>query len=328
MRNYMPRGSSKKSIREVKDARKPVYFVFIVDTSFSMKGNKIEELALGLENSLESLRQFEKNNVLYKVYYQIVELNSYGKALFPDFVPISMASEKFCFEASGVTCLENSLNTALLFLDPKHMPNCNRAVNLILMSDGYPTDVEGNVLDESVYQETIREFKRYLQMSRLRSNVDMSAIGIGEDACRDMLFEFADEGKFYMVEDCESLAQTIDFVTRKPLERLTTREVRIAEDVQEDLPSDSQDDSQNDAQSASLDSPLDARIVPRAIDVMKCLGDSCLACVDTCVLSAIENRNGFVTIQPALCIGCGSCEKECPADAIEAADESGCDELL
>ena len=325
MANFQPRGTSRKTMREVRDTRKPLYIVFVLDTSSSMydylsvntegetkQVRKIEELNQGLGDALNSLRRFEKGNVLYKVYYQIIELNSYGNALFPDFVPLSLQSEKICFEANGVTCLENSLTTLKTFLDPKHMPGCNRAVNVILMSDGYPTDVEGYVVDDAVYKKTIREFKNYLEERGLKPNVDLYSIGVGEDACKEMLSFFADEGKYCMVEDLESLAQKLDFVTRKSLVRLTTRVVRSPETQRE----------------STEESLLNTQIVIREIDVAKCLGESCLACVESCALSAIEHRNGLVMIQPNMCIGCGSCDDKCPVSAIGQIEEGGCDGLI
>ncbi len=326
MENFQPRGMSRKPMREVKDTKKPLYIVFILDTSSSMQDymsvsrgegqavqvRKIEELNQGLGEALDSLRKFEASNVFYKVYYQIIELNSYGKALFPDFVPLSLQSEKICFQACGVTCLENSLTTLKSFLDPKHMPGCNRAVNVILMSDGYPTDVEGYVQEEAVYKKTVSAFKGYLEERGLRPNVDLYAIGVGEDACEDMLRDFADDGRYYVVEDMESLAYKLDFVTRKSLVRLTTRAVKPA------------------ALPAVEEHPLLPDNAPpvREIDLSRCLGESCQGCIDACPLSAIQQHHGLMMIQPALCVGCGDCESACPVEAIRPLDGSGCDDLL
>ena len=192
MANFQPKGISRRPLREVKDSRKPLYMVFILDTSSSMDDTvsvqskdgetvsvkKIQELNEGFSDALNSMRRFEANNVIYKVYYQIIELNSYGKALFPDFVPLSVQSEEINFHAEGVTCLENSLSTLKSFLNPKHMPGCNRAVNIILMSDGYPTDVEGYVTEPDVYGKVIGTFKKYMDERGLRQNMDLYSIGV------------------------------------------------------------------------------------------------------------------------------------------------------
>ena len=325
MLNFQPRGTSRKPAREVRDTRKPLYIIFVLDTSSSMydylsvsadgetrQVRKIEELNQGLGSALNSLRRFESSNVLYKIYYQIIELNSYGKALFPDFVPLSLQSERICFEANGVTCLENSITTLKTFLDPKHMPGCNRAINVILMSDGYPTDIEGYVVEDEVYKNTINDFKDYLEERGLKPNVDLYSIGVGEDACEQMLACFADEGKHYMVEDLESLAQKLDFVTRKSLVRLTTRALRTP-------------DIQDNGNEENL---LNTQVTVREIDVTKCLGESCLVCMGSCALSAIENVNGVVTVQPDVCIGCGGCDHACPVNAIGLVDEDGCGGLI
>lgn len=324
MRNFNPRGISRKPMKEVKDTRKPLYVVFILDTSSSMYDylfvnsegetknvRKIEELNKGLGDALNSLRRFESKNVIYKVYYQIIELNSYGKALFPDFVPLSLQSEKICFEANGVTCLDNSLATLKTFLDPKHIPGCNRAINVILMSDGYPTDTEGYIVADDVYKKTISEFKNYLEERGLRPNVDLYSIGVGEDACREMLSFFADNGKYYVVEDLESLAQKLDFVTRKSLVRLTTRAIKFT--------------NHGDEEDELLEN---TEVVPREIDTTKCLGDTCMKCSESCILSAIENINGLISINPNICVGCGNCDNQCPVNAISEVDNSGCDGLL
>ena len=84
MANFQPRGISRKPMREVRDTRKPLYVVFVLDTSSSMydylsvnmegetkQVRKIEELNQGLGDALNSLRRFENSNVLYKVYIRI-----------------------------------------------------------------------------------------------------------------------------------------------------------------------------------------------------------------------------------------------------------------
>lgn len=320
MTNFQPRGISRKPMREVRDTRKPLYIIFVLDTSSSMnepisidfgEGNitqkrKIEELNEGFGEALNSLRHFEANNVMYRIYYQIIELNSYGKALFPDFVPLSLQSEQICFEANGVTCLENSISTLKKFLNSQHMPGCNRAANVILMSDGYPTDVEGYVLEESVYQKTVGDFKNYLKERGLKPNVDLYSIGVGEGACEEMLSSFADEGRYYVVKDLESLAQKLDFVTRQSLNRLTTRMIRPVEQPT------------NEDGKSLIDTP----VAIREIDVSKCLGASCERCLEHCAVSAIQNRDGLIMIQPELCIGCGNCDNKCPVGAIRETDST------
>ena len=260
--------------------------------------------------ALNSLRRFECENVLYKIHYQIIELNSYGKALFPDFVPLSVQSEEVCFVAEGVTCLDNSLSTLKMFLDPRHMPGCNHAVNVILMSDGFPTDPDGYVLEADVYGKTVGDFKSFLEKSGLRAGVDLYSIGVGEEVCEDMLRTFADEGKYYKVEELESLAEKLDFVTRKSLFRLSSHRVSVGGD-------DGNQGHGNNAQSA--DSALEEDSV-MTVNAEICLGGACLSCVDSCIASAIDYVDGEVKISAELCNGCGVCAERCPCTAIVSGD--------
>ena len=152
-------------------------------------------------------------------------------------------------------------------------------------------------------------------MRGLKPNVDLYSIGVGDDACVEMLETFADEGKYYVVGEMESLAQKLDFVTRKSLVRLTSRNVRSTEGAQEK-------NERREEQALIEDAPL-----AREIDISRCLGQSCQACVGACTLSAVREEGGIVTIQPDACVGCGNCESVCPVDAIHPIEADGCDDL-
>ncbi len=314
MATFRPHGASRTLTREVQDARKPLYLVFVTDTSSSMNGTrtvvsetgetrtirKIDELNAGIGMALDSLRDFEAKNVMYKVYYQVIELNTYGKALFGDFVPLSAQTERVDFTANGVTCLENSLATLRTFLDPKHLPGCNRAVNVILMSDGQPTDVGGYAVPGVVYEKTIADFKEFLVEHRMERHVDCYSIGVGEDACEPMLRAFADDGRYFPVRDMESLAQKLDMVTRCSIATVSTRPV-------------------NPTGGSTTVFPGFETPEAREIDISRCLGDTCSLCIDKCLLLAIRRENGLTVIRPELCIGCGACDHVCPVDAIGVA---------
>lgn len=335
--NYEPRGGSRRPNREVRDGRKPAYTIFILDTSSSMNDyieiayegstkrvRKIDELNQGLADSLRSLRSFETENVLYKLYFQIIQLDTYGKALFDNFMPLSRQSEKIVFEANGVTCLENSLATAKKFLNSEYLPGCNRAVNVILMSDGHPTDTDGNIVQESVYTKTIRDFKDELETRGIKGNVDLYAIGVGKDCDKKMLKTFADEGRYYELAETASLRSLLSFVTRVSFGRFGKQRVVPNGGVLRS----SQRRGQSMARSRSVaigNSVLSGPPGAREIDLSICRGSSCLACLNACKLGAIQHKNGLVSISPSACIGCGGCEGICPSDAIRivADDEWG-----
>ncbi|MBE6543179.1 MAG: hypothetical protein E7675_02135 [Ruminococcaceae bacterium] len=311
MANFMPRGATTKSKREVKDTRKPSYKIYILDTSTSMLGTipvldggdeiktvrKIDELNRGVELSLKSLKEFEEKNVLYKIFYQIIELNSYGKALFSEFVPVASANDKIAFQADGVTCLENSLNTCLTYLDPKYMPGNKRTIDIFLFSDGCPTDVDGYRKIRSEYLKTLELFDHELQVRGLAPYVTKHAIFIGDDESgEETLRSFADEGNFYLVKDTESIADKLVFATIKSQKRQSSRKLTACDKEEGDI--------------------LDSTVEVRQIDITKCLGESCGLCAKSCPVGAISQSGGIVSIAPDLCVGCGICSEDCPADAV------------
>ena len=258
--------------RVVVDNRKPIYLVLILDKSGSMGGTstvfnengepvtipKIEQLNDGLKRVTKSLKDFERGNPLYRVYLQIIELDSYGKAVFPEFQPVSRGFEEIRFEADGCTELRASLNTLKTFISHKYPRDdrperegrgYNKAVSVILMSDGWPTDSNGIEQKGPAYRNVIDEFNQYLIEMDYARNVDRYSIAVGDDACEDMLRYFSDgdedlgeNSRFYRVEACESIASALDYMTRASLAHHTTSPV--ANDFDDDDDDDDEDDDE------------------------------------------------------------------------------------
>lgn len=278
--------------RVVEDNRKPIYLVLILDTSNSMNETseiitetgetkevtKIEQLNEGMRKVIKSLKDFEKTNPLYKVYLQVIELNSYGKELFNEFQPLSRGFEEIKFEASGCTVLRASLTTLKDYISQRHLRDerqdregkgYNKAVSVILMSDGWPTDNNGITQNKEAYRGVVDDFKKYLMEMDYERSVDLYSIAVGDDACEDMLRYFCDgsenlgdNSRFYRVEACESIASALDYLTRATLAHHTT--VPVAnddslydddddEDDDEDYISDDLDENDDDLSTADPD---------------------------------------------------------------------------
>lgn len=258
------KNNSGLGMRVVNENRKPFYIVYILDKSGSMSGivtvineageavkfSKISQVNEGLKKLIKTLQDFEDNNPLYRVYIQIIELDSYGKAVFPEFQPISRGFEEINFDADGCTELRASLSTLKTFINPKYLKDeragregkgYNKAVSVILMSDGWPTDVNGVEQSGPAYRGVIDEFKQYLRDMDYERNVDLYSMAVGDDACEDMLRYFCDgdedlgdRSRFYRVEECESIANALDFMTRATLAHHTTIQVPIDDEDDED----------------------------------------------------------------------------------------------
>ncbi|MBR5881795.1 MAG: hypothetical protein IKZ16_08900 [Clostridia bacterium] len=277
--------------RVVNDNRKPIYIVYILDKSGSMGGistvinengeavqlTKIDQLNEGVRRITRSLKEYEANSPLFKIYVQIIELDSYGKAVFPEFQAVSRGFEEICFEADGCTELRASLTTLKTFISPKYLRDdravredkgYNKAVSVILMSDGWPTDCNGVEQTGPAYRGVVDEFKQYLRDMDYARNVDLYSMAVGDDACEDMLRYFCDgdqdlgeQSRFYRVEECESIASALDYLTRATLAHHTTRPVVIddADDDEDGMDDgDGTDDLIEDVdEDAQQDDPID-----------------------------------------------------------------------
>lgn len=356
--------------RVVNDNRKPVYMVLIADTSTSMSGastvvqedgeavlvSKIEQLNDGIKRFVGTLKDLEANDPLCKANLQIIELNSYGKAVFPAFQPLSRNFEEVKFEASGCTELRASLATLKTFISSKYLRDdrpgregkgYNSPIFVTLMSDGWPTDANGITQTREEYRAVIDEFKKELDEKGYGRHIVFVSIAVGDDACEDMLRYFCDgdgeeseQSHFYRVEESESIGDILVFATCDTWVRHTT--VPLFDDLYDEDEDELDDEEELDGEDELDDEELDDenededegevlgvqgdKALMRAandvyqIDIVKCKKSKCMMCLhDKCPTDAIEVHSGIVSIDPTKCVGCGLCESECPYNAIYSA---------
>ena len=128
-----------KGVRPAKDeTRTELFEMFICDLSGSMGGPtrvvsetgeekmipKIDQLNEGFKAAHKSMLRFMEENTRFYVKYQLVELNTYCKALFNTYKNIDDTTynlSEVTFTADGVTNIEATFNTAIQFINKKHL---------------------------------------------------------------------------------------------------------------------------------------------------------------------------------------------------------------
>ena len=265
-----PRGNVKGNRPVKDDTRTPLYLMFCGDLSGSMaeetrvideKGNavyipKIDQLNQGFRMTQKSLLRFMKENTRFLLKYQFIELNTYCKPLFQTFELINDPNYNLgevTFTPGGSTNIEALFKTIISFLTHKHLGNYNRAVNIILLSDGVPTDVDGWALSEEAWKALVDEFKNYLDEHDLSRSVELYFIAVGNEAEAFGRY-FAGEDHFFRVEDSESIADKLDFVTRQSLTNSTT-----VSSHQDDEDEDEEDEEALDGEDDTLDDEEEMR---------------------------------------------------------------------
>lgn len=263
--NFMK--GKKTNIRPTKDdTRTPLYIIFCGDLSGSMaeetkvidsKGNavfvpKIDQLNQGFRMTQKSLVRFMKENTRFQVKYQFIELNTYCKPLFPTYEPINDPRYNLgevTFTAGGSTNISALFKSIISFLSHKHLGNYNRAVNIILLTDGIPTDVDGWALSEEAWKKEVDEFNSYLDEHDLTRNTEKYAIAVGPEA-EPFGHYFAGEDHFFTLDESESIADKLDFITRLSLTNSTTISKH-----DDDLDSEDEDnfDSEDDEEEEDLE---------------------------------------------------------------------------
>lgn len=246
------------------DTRTPLYIIFGGDLSGSMaeetkvidsKGNavfvpKIDQLNQGFRMTQKSLVRFMKENTRFQVKYQFIELNTYCKPLFPTYEPINDPNYNLgevTFTAGGSTNINALFKSILNFLSHKHLGNYNRAVNIILLSDGVPTDVDGWALSEEAWKKEVDEFNSYLDEHDLTRNTEKYFIAVGPEA-EPFGYYFAGEDHFFTLDESESIADKLDFVTRLSLTNSTTISKH-----DDDLDSEDEDDFEDEDEEGEED---------------------------------------------------------------------------
>lgn len=241
-----------KGPRPVKDdTRSPLYMLFAVDCSGSMgectyiineSGEsvyvpKIDQANQGIKLAVKSMQRFMKENTRFQIKWLPFELNTYSKPIFGNYESVNDHSlAESVFKAEGSTNIEPLFNGFAQYITRKYLGGYNRSINIIIMSDGVPTDIDGWALSEERWKKIVDKFKAYLDENDFSRNVEFYFIAVGDEA-EPFGRYFAGDDHFIKVEDTESIADKIDFATRLSLANsstIPTEPIKFDDDEDED----------------------------------------------------------------------------------------------
>lgn len=248
------------------DTRAPLYMLFAVDCSGSMgectyiineSGEnmyvpKIDQANEGIKLAVKSMQRFMKENTRFQIKWLPFELNTYSKPIFGNYESVNDHSlAESVFKAEGSTNIEPLFNGFVQYITRKYLGGYNRAINIIIMSDGVPTDIDGWALSEERWKKIVDKFKAYLDENDFSRNVEFYFIAVGDEA-EPFGRYFAGDDHFIKVEDSESIADKIDFATRLSLANsstIPTDPIKFDDDYDEELDEDEEDKSDLDEDS-------------------------------------------------------------------------------
>lgn len=178
--------------------------IYILDTSGSMKGTRIDQLNKAMEKTTEIMSEVAENNANAEIKLGILTFSSDAKWMYDQLIyPTDFYWTDL--EAQGVT----DIGAALRKLDEKLSRNewlnnggGNKQPVLIFMSDGKPTDDYISALNE------IERGNKWFQVAL------KIAIAIGDDADRSVLARICgDPNAVIEVNNIESLVNLIQVVS-------------------------------------------------------------------------------------------------------------------
>ena len=184
-------------IFNVKFPAKKLVVFFVVDTSFSMEGAKIEALNQAAEEAILLIRQNSKNNDDITIEIAVLQFSTGIKWSYPNPLP----AESFAWQtltADGATdfgaaCSELSLKLTAKAGGFMYSESGSFAPVFILLSKGYSTDI---------YQTPLKNLKENIWF---KAGIKI-AIAIGDDANLDVLSKFTGSLKsVYTVINVDSL---------------------------------------------------------------------------------------------------------------------------
>lgn len=157
-------------------ANRPVHFIWLLDCSYSMQGEKIGQLNYGIREAIPEMRSVAHDNPAAQLLLRTVTFSTTAQWLHQTPVPVDDFTWQDV-EVDGMTNLGEALHVVSRELQTPPMPQRALKPVLALVSDGVPTD-------------DWRAGLKAIDATPWGRKAVRVAIAIGADADRSVLQEF------------------------------------------------------------------------------------------------------------------------------------------
>ena len=167
-------------------AARPLHFIWLVDCSGSMMGEKIQSLNYAIKQTIPDMRAAAEENPNAQLYIRAITFSEGARWHIASPTPVQ-DFEWIDVEAGGLTDLGKALELVAGQLEMPPMPERALPPVLVLLSDGQPTDT---------YEAG---FNQLLSLPWGKKAVKL-AIAIGNDADKEVLARFVDQPEMPVLE--------------------------------------------------------------------------------------------------------------------------------
>ena len=167
-------------------AARPLHFIWLVDCSGSMMGEKIQSLNYAIKQAIPDMQAAAEENPNAQLYVRAITFSEGARWHVASPTPVQHF-EWLDVEAGGLTDLGKALELVTTQLEMPPMPERALPPVLVLLSDGQPTDM---------YEKALNQL---LSLPWGKKAVKL-AIAIGSDADKEVLARFIDHPEIPVLE--------------------------------------------------------------------------------------------------------------------------------
>ena len=120
-------------------ATRPLEFIWLLDTSYSMEGSKIQSLNFAIRDCIPEMRRITDSNINAEVMVRVITFSDAAKWHLPTRTNISDFEWKDV-RTDGMTSMGSAFKLLSEEMTIEQMPKRGLPPVLVLVTDGYPTD--------------------------------------------------------------------------------------------------------------------------------------------------------------------------------------------